>query len=171
MNIFTLQFLFFSYKLEMSMSYFIDYSLTESWNEFMKPHNRDKIKADTYKFEPVTDPSRGTNYWALANDKFKQCSQLVLDYKFGKEQNFVPLEDPNLEYRGPRLMYHDEDWNSQEWYEGQWNKEKNEPEGVGINIKVGFSFCHFWREIGVFEPHFKLVEGWRYEQANKTYIN
>ena len=68
-------------------------------------------------------------------------------------------------------MYHAEDWGSYDWYEGQWNTKTDEPEGVGVYVRVGFNFIHYWKDIGIFTDEFKLVEGWKYEQASKTYIN
>ncbi len=46
LNVFCLQFLFFTYKTQLSLNYFLDYPMTTSYNELIV--KREEIKKQTY---------------------------------------------------------------------------------------------------------------------------
>lgn len=66
------------------------------------------------------------------------------------------------------MVYHPQDYGQTNWYEGQWNKESNKPEGVGIYVQVGFNFINFIKEVGLFNDKLQLISGTKYDQYNKT---
>ena len=53
------------------MNYFVDYCLTESWNEFIKKRVRNALEKGEYKFEEKNPPPKCTRDFVLSNDKFK----------------------------------------------------------------------------------------------------
>lgn len=73
LNVFTVQFMFLRQKMQLSMNYFIDYSMTESWNELMNKEVRNKIKEGTYEFPKIIDPQSSSDF-ILSQNKFKSCS-------------------------------------------------------------------------------------------------